>query len=64
MFHALRYFAGPYGNHGCSKGQMEVAFEYAIDMGGLDTEDTYPYEGTQGKCRFNKSKLRINFSLG
>ena len=38
----LKYsiFAGPYGNHGCAKGQVEIAFEYAIDMGGIDTEES------------------------
>ena len=46
----------PYGNHGCQKGSMEVAYIYTIDTGGIDTEDAYPYEGMQGKCRFKKKQ--------
>lgn len=36
---------------------MEVAYIYTIDTGGIDTEEAYPYEGMQGKCRFKKNKV-------
>ena len=36
---------------------MVDSFMYTIDMGGIDTEESYPYEGVQGKCRFNKKKV-------
>jgi len=33
---------------------MDDAFEYIKLNGGIDSEDSYPYEGVQGKCRYNK----------
>jgi len=41
------------GNQGCKGGQMDNAYEYIRDNNGIDTAIAYPYEGVQGKCRYN-----------
>lgn len=32
---------------------MTVAFQYIIDNHGIDTEESYEYEGHQGSCHYN-----------
>lgn len=42
-----------YGNQGCRGGWMDSAFTYVQRNGGIDTEESYPYQGSEGICRYN-----------
>ncbi|NXB29301.1 CATL1 protein, partial [Eulacestoma nigropectus] len=42
------------GNNGCRGGSAQRAFQYVQDNGGLNSERTYPYQGTDNSCcRYN-----------
>ncbi|KAL2098491.1 hypothetical protein ACEWY4_004971 [Coilia grayii] len=49
--------SGDYGNMGCDGGLMDQAFEYIQANRGIDTEESYPYEARDGKCRFKPDSV-------
>jgi len=44
-----------YGCEGCDGGWPEAAMRYVRDNHGIDTESSYPYEGTDDTCQYNKN---------
>ncbi|XP_054569400.1 pro-cathepsin H [Eptesicus fuscus] len=45
-----------FNNHGCQGGLPSQAFEYIRYNKGIMGEDTYPYKGQDGKCKFQPEK--------
>ena len=46
-----------YGNHGCEGGLMDNAFRYIKANGGIDTEESYPYQAHDELCRFKEADV-------
>ncbi|RXG55065.1 Cathepsin L [Armadillidium vulgare] len=41
----------------CNGGDMADTFDYIKNNGGIDTEESYPYNATTGTCHFNKENV-------
>ncbi|XP_054619504.1 cathepsin K-like isoform X2 [Dunckerocampus dactyliophorus] len=51
-----------YGNHGCHGGFMANAFKYVNQNKGIDSDNTYPYMGKRGECKYNVQDRAANCS--
>ncbi|KAJ0977360.1 hypothetical protein J5N97_012834 [Dioscorea zingiberensis] len=45
-------------NEGCDGGNMDYAFEWVINNGGIATEYDYPYTGQDGRCNIEKENIK------
>lgn len=52
-----------FGNAGCNGGMVDFAFQYIKENGGIDTEESYPYEARTGPCRFNRTNIGANSTV-
>ncbi|GAB6027585.1 hypothetical protein CHUAL_001828 [Chamberlinius hualienensis] len=50
------------GNAGCEGGFTSLSFQYIMNNGGIDTEESYPYEADNNICRFKKEKVGANIT--
>ncbi|KAL2927386.1 putative cysteine protease RD19D [Bienertia sinuspersici] len=46
-------------DNGCHGGLMTNAYNYLMEAGGLEEEQSYPYSGKQGECQFNPKKVAV-----
>ena len=51
-------------DNGCNGGLPENAYKTLLEIGGLETEDDYGYDGKDEKCKFNRTKVAARVSGG
>ncbi|RWS22537.1 Cathepsin L-like protein, partial [Leptotrombidium deliense] len=51
-----------FDNEGCNGGLMTNSFRYVIAKGGIDTEESYPYEAVEGECRVKNGTIGAKIS--
>merc|ERR1711970_1030967 len=51
-------------DYGCGGGLMENAYKTLLDIGGLEQESDYGYDGEPEACQFNRSKVAVRVTGG
>nr|KAJ0217109.1 hypothetical protein LSAT_V11C300102800 [Lactuca sativa] len=51
--------ARDFNNFGCNGGLPSQAYEYIKYKGGLDTEESYPYTGKDGVCKYKSENAAV-----
>lgn len=45
------------GNDGCNGGFIDTGFEFVKENGGVNNEETYPFEAKIDQCKFKPDKV-------
>jgi len=51
-----------WGEAGCNGGDMDVAFEYVKENGGIDTEESYEYDAMDEQCHYSPNNVGATVS--
>ncbi|XP_052709425.1 procathepsin L-like [Crassostrea angulata] len=54
--------SGSFGNEGCNGGLVDSAFKYIKSVGGIESEDDYPYKPKERTCQFDDTKVATTVS--
>ncbi|KZV54558.1 low-temperature-induced cysteine protein [Dorcoceras hygrometricum] len=46
-------------DQGCDGGLMDYAYQFIIKNGGIDSEEDYPYKGTDGRCDQYRKNAKV-----
>ena len=50
-------------NFGCKGANQDLAFDYIKAHGGIDTEESYPYQAKRQSCQFDPKNIGANITV-